>query len=164
MSGSHRATGAGRAASARKSAVELIQLAAVLMVLLFLLALAGVVVYLVVANPAVPDWLLPVVIALLSALWIWVLGDIARSFLRKRPRSPAFWAPVIGRVLQLSGSTIVMLIAAGQPYGWTHGAVRPALTWCACLLLAAGACWLIGERRLVARLTARAAGRQGHSA
>jgi membrane protease YdiL (CAAX protease family) len=148
----------------RKSATWLIQLMAVVMVLLLLLALTGLVVYLVVANPPVPRWLFPLALVLLSPLWIWVIGDTARSLRRKRPRSPAYWAPVIGRVLLLSANTIILLIAAGHPYGWTHGAAKPALTWCACLLLGAYACWTIGEPRLVARLTARAASRQGRSA
>jgi protein-S-isoprenylcysteine O-methyltransferase Ste14 len=95
MSGAHRSTTASRAASARKSAAWLLQLAALATVLLAVLGLACLVGYLIVANPAVPGWLLPLGIVLLSAAWIWVLGDIAWSLRRERRRSPAFWLRIV---------------------------------------------------------------------
>jgi hypothetical protein len=160
MSGAHRSTTASRAASARKSAVWLLQLAALATVLLPVLGLACLVGYLIVANPAVPGWLLPVGIVLLSAAWIWVLGDIAWSLRREPRRWPAFWVRMVGRVLPLVAGAILMLTDAGQPHGWTHGPAKSVLTWCACLLMAANACWLASERLLVAGMTARAASRQ----
>jgi hypothetical protein len=71
---------------------------------------------------------------------------------------------VIGRVLALPAGTILMLTSAGEPHGWPHGAARHVLTWCVYLYIGANACWIISERRLMAGLTARAAGRQGQSA
>jgi len=130
MGGAHRSTTASRAASARKSAAWLLQLAALVTVLLALVGLACLVGYLIVANPAAPGWLLPVGIVLLSAAWIWVLGDIAWFLRRERRRSAAFWVRIVGRVLPLVAGTILMPMSRwagerglerGRPHDHGHG-------------------------------------------
>jgi uncharacterized integral membrane protein len=159
VSGVHRSTTESRVTSARKSAAWLIQLAAVTTVLLTLPALVAFVSYLVIAQPAWA-WLFPLAIALLSAVWIGIIGGTAWWLLRKRLRPPADRALLIRGVLGLLGCTIMAFSAIGQHYGWTHGGAESALTWCGCLSMGAFACWLIGERRFLAALRARAVGRQ----
>jgi hypothetical protein len=140
VSGVHRSTTESPVAAARKSAPWVIQLLALVTAPLALLAFVA---YLVIAQPAWP-WLLPLAVVLLAATWIWVLTDLARPLLRRQPPPPAYW-PGLTRHLPLVLGTTSLLLSH-----WSHGGTKSALTWCFYLFMGAYACWLIGERRLLA--------------
>jgi hypothetical protein len=125
---------------------------------LVLLGLLAFGIYLAVADHT--DWL-RFIIALESALWIWIFGRLAWVLFRKRPRSAVKLVRVINDVLLLLGVTIVLLGYIGQQQGWNHGPFRYALIGVgAVLFLGIGAYWTIGERRVMAVLKARAADKQ----
>jgi len=166
MSGAHRSTTQSPIASARKSAVWLLTLLAAVTALLAFLALIAFVAYLAFTyEPASPAWLLPVAIALLGAVWLWVLGDLAWSLLRKQPRSPAQRARLMYSALLPLGSTIMLFGYLGQHYGWwTHGTVESALTWTGCLLyVGVTASRLMHEHHVLPALRRHFATRRGPS-
>ncbi len=168
MSGAHRSTTQSSIASARKSAVWLAVLLAVATVILALLALLAFVVYFAITYeppPSPPAWILPVAIAVLSALWVFVLGDLVGSLLRKRARSPVERTRLIRSVGLPLGSTLMWFAYFGQHYGWwTNGAVDSALTWTGCTLcLGVAVFWLMDEHHVLPALRARVATRRGPS-
>jgi hypothetical protein len=120
----------------------------------------GLVGYLLVAHPAFSSWLLLSGFVVASAAWIWFLGDIVRSLLRKPPRSRADWVRLTASVLWQIGITLVLASVVDQHHGWTHGAATSALVWGGCGLVWAGTCLSAGERRFGPAMRARAAGRQ----
>jgi hypothetical protein len=149
-------------ASARKSAGWLIALLTVATVLLALLALLALVAYFAITyEPAhsAPAWLFPFAIALLGAVWMCVLGDIAWNVLPRQPRSRAHWMRQTRSVLLALGGTIMPFGAIGQHYRWwTHGTAESAPTWTGCLLvLGVTASRLMSEHHLLSALKARAA-------
>jgi hypothetical protein len=123
-------------------------------VALALLALAAVCIYLAIAEPAVA---LYAVAGFQGTLLIFVFGDVAWSLLRKPPRAPGQRVRLFRRVLLPVGSTIFCLSIIGQQRGWLHDGAELALIWTACAINIGAAVWIVGERRLMAALRARAA-------
>jgi hypothetical protein len=166
MGGAHRSTTQSGMVSARKSAVWLSALAAVATVILALLALLAFVIYLAItyqASHPTPAWVAPVAIAVLSALWIFVLGDLGRSLLHKQARSPARRRRMIRGVLLPLGTTLMLFGYLGQHYGWWKegGAADSAVTWTGCALyLGVTLIWLMQEHHVLPALRARVAARR----
>jgi hypothetical protein len=158
MHGEHRSTAQSPFASALKSAAWLLMVVAVVMLPLAWLGLLAFGIYLAVADQT-DSWRF--IIALESALWIWVFGHLAWVWFRHRPRSAAKLVGVINEGLLLLSVTIVLLGYIGQQQGWMHGPFLYAMIGVgAVLFLGIGAYWTLGERRLTAFLKARAADRQ----
>jgi hypothetical protein len=152
MSGTHRSTMRRPAASVLKSAAWLLTMAAVLLALPALLAFS---IYLAVAHPADARLL---AIAMQSACLTAILGHLTWVVFRERAQSPARLMSLIGEGLLLLCAAMALLSEVGDRLGWTHGPFRYAMTGVdGLLLLAIGAYWLVGRRRLSAALEGRAA-------
>ncbi len=123
---------------------------------LALLTVTAVGIYLAIANPSAA---LIFVTGLQGAVWILVIGGFFWSPLRGL-RSLAQRVRLFGRVLLPLGSTLFLVSTIGQRRGWLHGGAESALTWTGCVFAFGVPVYLIGERRLMAVLTARAAAKQ----
>ena len=99
----------------------------------------------------------------MCAVWIFVLGDVAWSLLRKPPRSPVQWACLFGRAVWPVTSLVLVLTVLGQRGGWLRDGAESTLTWTALALAIVATVWAIGQNRLLAVLAARAAAKQGQS-
>jgi hypothetical protein len=107
-------------------------------------------------------WL--VLIWFTGAGWIFLLGNVAWSLLRKPPRSPAQGARLFGRVLLPVTGMLLFLSLLGQQTGWLHAGAETTLRWTTLPFVIGALVWSFGgERRLLAVLAARAAARQGQS-
>jgi hypothetical protein len=98
-----------------------------------------------------------------GAAWIFVLGDVAWSLLRKPPRSPAQRVRQFGRLLLPVGGAILALSLIGQQAGWLHGGAESALKWTALAFTSGALVLTFGQDRLIKAVAARAAARQGQS-
>jgi len=125
---------------------------------LALLALTAVGIYLAIADPAAAQYL---VIGLQCAAWILVSGNLTWSLLRRPPRSLAHRVRLFRGLLIPAGATILLVSIIGQQRGWLHSGTESALTWTACAFSVAVPAWIVGERRLMAVLAARAVAKQG---
>lgn len=96
-----------------------------------------------------------------GAGWIFLLGNVAWSVLRKPPRSPAQRVRPFGRALLPVTGVILFLSILGQQTGWLHDGAESTLTWTALPLCIGALVWAFGEKRLIKVLAARAAARQG---
>ena len=98
-----------------------------------------------------------------GAAWIFVLGDVAWSLLRKPPRSPAQRVRQFGRLFLPVSGVVLALSLIGQQGGWLHDGAEPALKWMAFALASCALVLTFGQDRLIKALAARAAARQGQS-
>lgn len=138
-----------------KSAVWLLQLAGAATAILSLLAVVAFVVYILVAHPAWA-WPLPIAIALGTAVCIGVLGDIIWGLMEKRPVPRAYQARTIGKALLSVSGAVVLFVAIGRLYGWSHGAIHDGLLWTGCLCLGVGSAYrLTREHGVVVALRAK---------
>lgn len=166
MSGAHRSTTQSPINSARKSAAWLITLLALCAVLLAFLALLAFAAYFAITYvPAhsSPGWVLSLAIALQSAGWLLVLGDLAWSLMRKQPRSLAQRTRLTRKLLPPLAGTIALLAALGQQYGLMYGTLESALTWTSCVLLLLVAAYTAMRGNLLPALRARLAARRSPS-
>jgi hypothetical protein len=90
-----------------------------------------------------------------GAVWIFLLGDVARSLLRKPPRSTVQWVRLFGRVVWPVGGVILVLDLIGQRGGWLHDGAESTLTWTALALAIVTVVWDVGEKRLMKVLARR---------
>jgi hypothetical protein len=95
------------------------------------------------------------------AVWIFVLGDVAWSLLRKPPRSSVHLARLFGRAVFPLTSLILVLTVLGQRGGWLYDGAESTLTWTALALSIVALAWAIGQKRLMKVLAARAAAKRG---
>ena len=154
MSGAHRSTTKRPAASALKSAAWLATGATVFIMFPGLLVFG---IYLVVAHPADAR---PLAIAVQSAGCAAVFGHLTWVVFRERAQLAARLMHVAGEGFLLLCVTAALLSDLGDGLGWAHGPFRYAMTGVnAVLLLAIGAYWLAGRRRLRAVLKGRAGAR-----
>jgi hypothetical protein len=79
------------------------------------------------------------------AVWIFVLGDVAWSLLRKPPRSPVQRARLFDRAVFPLTSLIVVLTILAQRGGWLHDGAESTLTWTALALFIVALAWAIGQ-------------------
>jgi hypothetical protein len=127
---------------------------------LALLALTAVGIYLAIADRAAALYF---AIGLQVAVWILVIGGIAWSR-PQGPRSPAQRVRVLRSALLPLGGTILLVSIIGQQRGWLHGGAESALIWTAYVFAIGFLVYqIVGERRLMAALTTRAAAKQGQS-
>jgi hypothetical protein len=122
MPGRHRSTPQGGRRSVRKSAQWLLTAIALVLAPVAILALPAAIIYLVVARPHPPAYLLPLAIAVDCVLWIWLCGDLASTLLRKwSGLTPQLKVPVVGyQASQLGWVTAILLIAIGIDQGWAR--------------------------------------------
>jgi len=106
-------------------------------------------------------WL--VLIWFTGAGWIFLLGDVAWSLLRKPPRSPAQRMRLLGRALLPVTGMLLFLSLLGQQTGWLHAGAETTLKWTTLPFVISALIWAFGERRLLKVLAARAAAKQGQS-
>jgi len=97
------------------------------------------------------------------AVWIFLLGDVALSLLRKPPRSPVQRARLFGRAVWPLTSLILVLTVLGQRGAWLRDGAQSTLVWTALALSIVALVWAVGEKRLMKVLAARDAAKQGHS-
>jgi uncharacterized integral membrane protein len=157
MSGRHQSDTQSRAVSMRKSAVWLLQLAGALTAILILLAGTALVGYVLVVHPGWA-WPVPLAVALGSMIGIGVLGQVILSVMDSRPLPRPERARLVRSAALSLSSGVVVFVAVGRLYGWSHGVAHDGLLWAGSLCLGGcGAYGLAKDHRVVIALKARAA-------
>jgi|HubBroStandDraft_4_1064222.scaffolds.fasta_scaffold41945_4 hypothetical protein len=159
MTGAHRSTTQDPLHNGLKSTTWLVTLGALVLLPLALLGLVAFLIYSAVANSSDAQ---PLATGLISAAWLWLSADFARTLARtRRPRSPAQVAHLISEAWILLCITSVLFNDIGDLLGWDHGPFRVATIGVAvAILVGFTASFFGGKRRLVALLEKRAAARQ----
>jgi hypothetical protein len=123
MTGRHE--GISEDLGALKSAVWLLGFGAC--VIAPLLGLVTYAIYAAVGKP--PAYMLPLAIALATALVVWLCGDLANTVLRKLPRTPAdLRVPLVASqvsLLAFTAASLFLVLALDQ--GWASGPARYVL-------------------------------------
>jgi hypothetical protein len=165
MPGRHRSTPQHGGLSRLKSAGWLLTALAVVLYPLALVSLVAFGIYLFVAEPQPPAYLLPLALAVQSLTWVWFCGDLARTVMREWSRlAPQLRVPVVGyQAGQLAWVTAMLLIAIGIDQGWArnNSPVQYVLFGFEfAFLLTWAAFRRVRDRRLSALLESRRAARQ----
>jgi hypothetical protein len=154
MTGAHRRPDEAPVRSTLKSVLWLLLLLGVIVAGFAILAIVGIVVYLI----ATDSKYLPIATAAVQGILAGVLArELVLKVLRNRTPSPVILADWISDAAVVTSFVVCVLAGTGQYEGWMHGALEYAVTSILGLFLVGMPIyWWRGKRRVVLALTARA--------